>query len=151
MYAFGDAFPKYAVYWIEDRESKLVDINDGKYFEVPFCDALGQREERSVRYEAESYTGKLEASGIERPVDYAKAVDVLSGYIHPPSRGDNLISSLWKYELKLHGDTPEARSALLAEIKKFISDHAVDGFGLVDALNFAAYEDWFPPDTLESL
>jgi len=149
--AIGDRFPKYAIYWIEDRESKQVDTNEGKYFEIPFCDAEGHREEWSVRYEAESYTGQLEAHGIERTTDYSKAIEVLDEYIHAPSRGENLISSRWKYQLKLHGDTPEARSTLLAEIKKFISDHSVDGFGLVDALNFAAYQDWFPADTMESL
>ena len=147
----GDRIPKYAIYWIEDRESKQADTNDGKYFEIPFCNAQGHRDEWSVRYEAESYTGQLQAHGIERAVDYSKAIDVLEGYIHAPSRGDNLISSLWKDELKLYGDTAETRSSLLAEIKKFISDHSADGFGLVDALNFAAYEDWFPVDTMESL
>jgi thiol-disulfide isomerase/thioredoxin len=146
-----ERFPRYAIYWVEDRESKQVDTNDGKYFEVPFCDPRGQREEQSVGFEAESYTGKLEAHGIERPTDYAKAIEVLEGYIHPPSRGPNLISSLWSYKLKLHGDTSEARTSLLAEINKFISDHSTDGFGLLSALNFAAYRDLFPPETMESL
>jgi thiol-disulfide isomerase/thioredoxin len=146
-----DRFPKFAIYWIEDRETKQLDNNGGKYFDVPFCDLQGRRAEWSVRYEAESYTGQLESHGIERAADYAKAIEVLDEHIHPPSQGENLISSLWKYELKLHGDTPEARSALLAEIKKFVSDHSADGFGLVDALNFAAYEDWIPPETMEAL
>jgi cytochrome c biogenesis protein CcmG/thiol:disulfide interchange protein DsbE len=53
--------------------------------------------------------------------------------------------------LHLGGDTPEERAALLTEISKFISDHSADGFGLVDALNFVAYEDWIPADTTESL
>lgn len=149
--ALGGRFPKYAIYWIEDREGQQIDTNDGKYFEVPFCDVQGHRHEWSVRYEAESYTGQLEAHGIERTADYSKAIEVLDEYIHAPSRGGNLISSRWKYQLKLHGDTPQTRSTLLAEIKKFISDHSVDGFGLVDALNFVAYQDWFPPDTMESL
>ena len=150
-FAVGDRIPKYAIYWVEDREIKQVDNNDGKYFEIPFCDAQGQRHEWSVRYEAESYTGQLESHGIERAVDYFKAIEVLEGYIHAPSRGESLIPSLWKDELKLHGGTPEARSSLLVEIKKFISDHSADGFGLIEALNFAVYEDWFPPDTMESL
>jgi thiol-disulfide isomerase/thioredoxin len=149
--ALGNKFPRYAVYWIEDRENKQVDTNDGKYFEIPFCNAQGHRHEWSVLYEAESYTGQLEAHGIERAADYSKAIQVLDEYIHAPSRGENLISIRWDYELKLHGDTPEARSALLAEIKKFINDHSVDGFGLVSVLNFAAYQDWFPSDTMESL
>lgn len=41
--ALGDRFSKYAMYWIEDRESKKVDTNEGRYFEVPFCDVQGQR------------------------------------------------------------------------------------------------------------
>lgn len=147
----GDSIPKYAIYWIEDRESKSVDTNGGKYFEIPFCDARGQRDEWSVRFQAESYTGTLQAHGIERGVDYSKAIGILDEYIHPPFRGENLISNRWEYELKLHGDTPEARSALLVEIRKFITDHSVDGFGLLSALNFATYENWFPPDTMEGL
>lgn len=150
-FALGDRFPRYAVYWIEDRESKQLDTNEGKYFEIPFCDAEGHREEWSVQYEAESYTGKLERYGIERGVDYSKAIEILDEYIHAPTRGVNLISKLWEYKLKLRGDTPDARSTLLAEIKKFISDHSVDGFGLVATLNFAACQDWFPPDTMETL
>ncbi len=149
--ALRDRFPRYAIYWVEDRESKQMDTNEGKYFEVPFCDPEGRREEQGVRYEAESYTGQLESHGIERAADYAKAIEILEEYIHPPSRGENLISSLWKYKLKLHGDTPEARATLLAEINKFISDHSTDGFGLMDALNFAAHQDWFPPETMENL
>ncbi len=118
---------------------------------MPFCDIDGQRDERSVRYEAESYTGTLQVHGIDRPANYAKAIEVLDAYIRPPSRGQGLISSRWKYELKLQGDTPETRAALLGEIRKFISDHSSDGFGLTDALSFAAYQDWVPPETTESL
>jgi hypothetical protein len=146
-----DRYSQYAIYWIEDRETKQVDTNDGEYFDISFCDIQGRRNEQSVRYEAASYTGELEAHGIERPADYAKAIEILEDYIHPPLRGQNLIDSLWRYKWKLHGDSPEARSALLAEIKKFISDHSTDGFGLMGTLNFAAYEDWIPPETMEIL
>jgi len=141
----------YAIYWIEDHETKQVDTNRGKYFEVPFCDVHGQRTEMSVRFEAQSYTGLLEPHGIERAANYGKAIEVLEEYIRVPSRGQYLISSLWRYKLYFHGDTPEARSTLLAEINKFTSDHSADGFGLIDALNFAAYQDWIPPETMESL
>jgi thiol-disulfide isomerase/thioredoxin len=146
-----DWFPQYAVYWVEDSQTKRVDMNEGKYFEVLFCDVYGQRAEQSVRYEAESYAATLQVHGIDRPVNYAKAVDVLDAYIRPPSRGANLVSTLWKYKLKLHGNTPETRAALVSEIRKFISDHSGDGFGLIDALNFVAYQDWIPSETTESL
>lgn len=146
-----DWSPRYAVYWAEDSQTKQVDTNEGKYFEVPFCDVYGQRDEQSVRYEAESYAATLRVHGIDRPVNYAKAIDVLDAYIRPPSRGANLISTLWKYKLKLEVDTAETRAALLNEIRKFVTDHSGDGFGLIDALNFVAYQNWVPSETTESL
>jgi thiol-disulfide isomerase/thioredoxin len=141
----------YAVYWVEDRDSKAVDTNGGKYFEVPFCTALGKRAEFSVKYEAMSYTGVLESYGIERRVDYAKAIQVLEEFIYAPLRGQSLIAELWTYKLHLGGGTAETRAKLLTEINKFISEHSTDGFGLVDALNFVAYEDWIPAETTEKL
>lgn len=104
-----------------------------------------------VKWEAQSYTGILTPYGIDRPVDFSKAVDILEEHIHPPTRGANLISQLWRYELSSHGDTTEARTALLTEINKFISDHSEDGFGLADALNFVNYAAWVPIETTEAL
>jgi hypothetical protein len=93
----------------------------------------------------------LTAYGIDRPVDFAKAIDVLEEHIHPPTRGANLVSDVWRYKLQSRGDTPEARAALLSEINKFVSDHSQDGFGLTDALDFVAYTTWIPAETTEPL
>ena len=146
-----DRIPLYIIYWVEDRETKQSDTNQGKYFEVPFCDPHGHRSERSVEFEAQSYTGILESHGIERPVDFAKAIEVLTEFIHPPFRGANLIASLWNYKLHLGGDTPQTRATLLPEINQFVTDHSTDGFGLLSALNFAAYHSWVPDETNERL
>lgn len=146
-----DRIPLYLIYWIDDRDTKQSDTNHGSYFEVPFCDPHGHRSERSVMFEAQSYTGILASHGIDRPVDFAKAIEILSEYIHPPFRGEFLIASLWSYKLHLAGDTPEARAALLTEINKFIADHSADGFGLLDALNFTAFQSWIPADTNDRL
>jgi thiol-disulfide isomerase/thioredoxin len=143
--------PRYAIYWVEEPESKQVDTNSGEYFEVPFCDLHGRLSEKSVSLQAQSYTGILEAQGIERPVNFAKAIEVLEDYIHAPSRGRNLIADLWEYKLGLHGDTPKNRTALVTEINKFVSDHARDGFGLYSALNFVGAHSWVPTDTTENL
>src|ERR1700730_7607929 len=97
--------PRYAIYWVEEPQSKEVDTNSGEYFEVPFCDLHGQLSEVSVRLQAQSYTGILEARGVERPVNYAKAIEILEDCIRVPSRGQDLIEDLWKYKLELHGDT----------------------------------------------
>lgn len=148
---FNGWIPNFAVYWVEDRESKAVDTNGGKYFEVPFCTPFGKRAEFSVKYEAMSYTGVLESYGIERAVNFAKAIQVLEEFIYAPLRGDSLIADLWTYKLHLGGGTAEARAQLLTEINKFIGEHSGDGFGLVDALNFVAYQDWIPAETTEKL
>ena len=143
--------PTYAVYWIEDPDTKQSDTNHGKYFDVRFCDIYGERSEMGVKWEAQSYTGNLTSYGIDRSVNFPKAVDILEEHIHPPTRGANLIGDLWRYKLSSYGDTPEARTALLTEINKFISDHSDDGFGLVDALNFVTNTKWIPGETVESL
>src|SRR6202000_1879505 len=96
---------------------------------------------------AQSYTGILESHGIERPVDFAKAIEVLTEFIHPPFRGANLIASLWNYKLHLGGDTTHTRAALLAEINQFVTVHSGDAFGFVSAMNFTAYHSWIPDDT----
>jgi thiol-disulfide isomerase/thioredoxin len=143
--------PRYAIYWVEDPQSKQQDTNSGEYFEVPFCDLHGRLSEKSVSLQAQSYTGILEAQGIERPVNYAKAIEILEDYIHAPSRGQSLVAELWEYKLRLRGDTPENRVSLVAEINKFVGDHVADGFGLLDALYFVAHHDWIPGDAAENL
>jgi thiol-disulfide isomerase/thioredoxin len=142
---------KFAVYWVEDPETKQSDTNGGRYFEIPFCTAHGIREERSEQFEAESYTGVLEKYGIQRPQDYRKAVEVLEEYIRPPDYGAFLLSHLWEYKLHLGGNTTETRAAIATEIDEYARKHEQDGFGLMDTLNFAAYQDWIPDNTIERI
>lgn len=142
---------KYAVYWVEDPETKQNDTNGGRYFEVPFCDAHGIRAERSEQFEAESYTGVLEAHGIQRPQDFRKAVEVLDEYIRPPEHGAFLLSHLWEYKSHLGGNTPETRAAVQKEIEGYAQKHEQDAFGLTDTLNFAAYQDWISDATVERI
>jgi thiol-disulfide isomerase/thioredoxin len=78
IYKTFDA-PKYAIYWLEEPKSKKVDTNSGEYFKVPFCDLRGRLLEASVKLQAQSYTGVLEAHEIERSVNYARAIAVWCG------------------------------------------------------------------------
>ncbi len=142
---------KFAVYWVEDPETKQSDTNGGRYFEIPFCTARGIREERSEQFEAESYTGVLEKYGIQRPQNFRKAVEVLEEYIRPPEHGAFLLSRLWEYKLHLGGNTTDRRAAIAKEIDEYAQKHEQDGFGLMDTLNFAAYQDWIPDDTIERI
>jgi thiol-disulfide isomerase/thioredoxin/predicted negative regulator of RcsB-dependent stress response len=145
------AAPKYAIYWVEEPGSKLTDTNGGEYFEVPFCDLRGNLLETNVKLRAQSYTGLLEAHGIERPVNYAKAIEILDDYIHAPARGQDLIDDRWKYELALRGDTAASRDLLTSQINQFVNEHAADGFGLLDALNFVGRHPWVPDQIVEKL
>jgi thiol-disulfide isomerase/thioredoxin len=78
IYKTFDA-PKYAIYWLEEPKSKKVDTNSGEYFKVPFCDLRGRLLEASVKLQAQSYTGVLEAHEIERSVNYARPIAVWCG------------------------------------------------------------------------
>jgi thiol-disulfide isomerase/thioredoxin len=145
------AAAQYAIYWAEDPETKRADTNAGQYFEVPFCDLHGKLLEANVQLQARSHTGILEAQGIERPVNYAKAIEILEDYIRIPPRGRDLVGDLWTYKLELRGDTPETRVSLLNEIDKFIGDHTADGFGLLGTLTFISTQDWIPGATADKL
>jgi hypothetical protein len=88
QYPLQDRIPQYAVYWVGDGDTKQSDTNHGKYFDVRFCDVHGERSELGVKWEAQSYTGVLTPYGIDRPVDFAKAIDILEEHIHAPTRGE---------------------------------------------------------------
>jgi thiol-disulfide isomerase/thioredoxin len=134
----------YAIYWVEDPETKQFDTNGGKYFEVLFCDVHGERAEKSIEYHARSFEGWLEPHGFDRPADLSRSVKVLKDFIHPPDKGGSLLNWLWIYKYKLAGETADARTALLGEIQQFIHDHENDGFGLVETLWFVESNDWIP-------
>jgi thiol-disulfide isomerase/thioredoxin len=142
---------KFAVYWVEDQETKQSDMAGGKYFQIPFCTARGDRAERSEQFEAESYTGVLEKFGIQRQQDFRKAIAVLEEYIRPPEHGAFLMSRLWEYKLHLGGNTPEARAAIAKEIDEYAQKHSEDGFGLMDTMNFVAYQDWVSDQTIDRI
>ena len=141
----------YAIYWVEDPETKQVDTNCGKYFEVLFCDVHGERAERSIEYRARSFDGWLEAYGFDRPANLSNSVKVLEDFIHPPDKGGSLLNWLWIYKYKLAGETAAAQMALVAEIQQFIHHHEADGFGLVETLWFVESNDWIPLSVGEHL
>lgn len=134
----------YAIYRVEEPETKQVDTNDGNYFEVLACDVHGERVEQAIHDQARAYTGWLESRGFERPVDFAKALQILNDYIRPPRKGESLISSWWLYKYELGGETAETKTALVTEIQKFVQDHEADGFGFVDTLFFVEHAEWVP-------
>ena len=78
-----DRMTRYAAYWFEDPGRRAVDNNQGDYFDVLFCDFDGRRSSASVAAMARSYTGSMRTQGIGRPIDYAKAEQVLEAAIAP--------------------------------------------------------------------
>jgi len=135
---------QYAIYWVEEPETRRVDTNGGKYFEVLFCDARGERSEKTVEYRARTYDGWLESYGFERPANFTKALEILGDYIHPPDRGDLLLFWWWYFKDLAGKQTPETRTALLAEIRQFVSAHEGDKFGYDGTFRFVEMSDWIP-------
>jgi thiol-disulfide isomerase/thioredoxin len=141
----------YAIYWVEEPETKRIDTNNGEYFEVPFCDVHGERMEKTIEYQARTYNGWLESRGFKRPADFTKALQILDDNIRPPRKGESLISSWWLYKYELGGETAATRAALVTEIQQFVHDHQADGFGFVDTLFFVERVDWIPIEIGEQI
>lgn len=143
----------YGAYWVEDTATKQIDNNGGKYWDIFFCNLEGERQESSIEAKARSYTGSLRDQGIDRPVDYAEALNVLQSALKPENtRYPNLQLYEWSYKHKLYGDTPEGRQKLIAELGKYIDEHLSDGVGLMATNNFVVdHQDWLPPEMLEKL
>jgi len=142
---------RYAIYWVEDPGTKQADTNGGKYFEVLFCDARGERPEKTMEYQARTYDGWLESYSFDRPANFSKALQILEQNIHPPKKGESLIYNWWYYKYRLGGETADSKEALLAEMRNFVNDHEVDGFGFVETLQFVENADWIPIEFGEQL
>ncbi len=142
---------EYAIYWVEEPETKRIDTNGGKYFEVLFCDARGERAEKTIEYRARTYDGWLESLGFERPANFPKALEILGDYIHAPARGDLLLFWWWYFKDLAGKQTPETRTALLAEIRQFVSEHERDKFGYDGTFSFVEMADWIPLEFGEHL
>jgi cytochrome c biogenesis protein CcmG/thiol:disulfide interchange protein DsbE len=142
---------RYAIYWVEEPETKRVDTNGGAYFEVLFCDARGERLESTIGYRARTYDGWLESRGFERAANFSKALEILGDYIHPPERGGTLFFWWWYFKDLQGKQTPEARAALVAEMRQFVREHEADKFGYSGTFDFAEFADWVPLELGEHL
>jgi cytochrome c biogenesis protein CcmG, thiol:disulfide interchange protein DsbE len=142
---------RYAIYWVEEPETKRVDTNGGAYFEVLFCDARGERSETTIEFRARTYDGWLESRGFERPANFSKALEILGDYIHPPDRGGMLFFWWWYFKDLQGKQTAESRAALLAEIQQFVHNHEADKFGYYGTFDFAEFADWVPLELGEHL
>ena len=141
-----DRMTRYAAYWFEDPGRRAVDNNQGDYFDVLFCDFDGRRSSASVAAMARSYTGSMRTQGIGRPIDYAKAEQVLEAAIAPDANAYNELGDLWSYKLHIYGDTADGHQKLVKDIDQFIEQNQTNEAALVGTNNFVVHHQELIPD-----
>ncbi len=143
---------RYAAYWFEDTATHQTDKNHGDYFDVFFCNFDGTRSAQSVAAKARSYIGSMRALGVERPVDYKRAVEILEAMSSPDPNAYNELEDLWDYKLRVYGDTPEGHAKITAELEQFIDRYQSNESALMATSNFVAgHQSWLPDALKEKL
>lgn len=116
----------YAIFYVKDNKSGVIDNNDNKLWEVTFCTPLGDRDVNSILRQAESYTGVSWPFSIHRTKDYSKAVSLLEGFVATDQRASKAsfaYESLWNYKAELNGGDAKAWAGVADEIDRYIQSH----------------------------
>jgi tetratricopeptide (TPR) repeat protein len=117
----------YAILAVQDDKSDAVDDNNGEFWDVVFCDPIGQKDANAVRHQAQSYAGGTWSPKLGRKTDYNKAVAILEEYLSADashSKQTFLAGDLWQYRAERDGGDAQAYANLAKEIDKYLADHA---------------------------
>lgn len=125
----------YLMFYFQDDTGRM-DNNRARYWDLLGCQG-GTPDDQAVSAQARTYTGTIVGSGIQRPVDYGRAVAVIEADVraHPEHRF-NLLDDLWGYKLQRDGEDERAWRKLSREIDRFLDAHAQDRMMIVAASNF---------------
>ena len=85
----------FLIFFVQDQDDR-VDNNQGDYWQILSCGADGTPTSMATYYLAASYAGDVPAPGIQRAVDYARAISILKEdmKLHPDSSG--FASEVWR-------------------------------------------------------
>ncbi len=132
-----ESFWSFLIFLVKDQNDR-VDSNQGNYWQIASCGDDGTLSTQAVGYLAASYTGEVLAPGIQRAVDYARAISILNEDLkrHPDRIGS--ASEVWRYQVKQAGETDAAYAKLAGEIEQFIVDQKDNEPALNAAVRFAS-------------
>lgn len=132
-----ESFWSFLIFFVKDQSDR-VDSNQGDYWQILSCGADGTATSMATYYLAASYAGAVLAPGIQRAVDYARAISILEEDTkrHPDRIGS--ASEVWRYQMKQAGETDAAYTKLAGEIEQFITDHKDNEQALTAAVRFVS-------------
>jgi len=132
-----EAYWSFLIFFVKDQNDR-VDNNQGNYWQILSCSDDGIPGYMATYYLAASYAGDVLAPGIQRTVDYARAISIFEQDMkrHPGSTG--YATEIWHYKLKQAGETDAAYTKLAGEIERFIVDKKEDEFALGAAVQFVS-------------
>jgi len=130
-------FWSFLIFLVKDQNNR-VDSNQGDYWQILSCGEDGMPSARATYNLAASYAGDVLAPGIQRAVDYARAISILEESMkrHPDRIGS--VSEVWRYQVKRAGETDAAYARLAGEIEHFILDQKDNEPALTAAVRFVS-------------
>lgn len=136
-----ESFWAFLIFFVKDQSDR-VDSNHGDYWQVLSCGPDGAATSMATYYLAASYAGAVLAPGIQRAVDYARAISILEQDMkrHPDRIAS--ASEVWRYQMKQAGETDAAYTKLAGEIEQFIIDHKDNESALNAVLRFVSTSTW---------
>jgi thiol-disulfide isomerase/thioredoxin/Tfp pilus assembly protein PilF len=136
-----EAYWSFLIFFVKDQNDRI-DSNQGDYWQILSCGADATPTSMATYYLAASYAGDVLAPGIQRAVDYARAISILEDdrKRHPDRIGS--ASEVWRYQMKQAGETDAAYAKLAGEIEQFIVDQKDNEAALTAALRFVSNSTW---------
>lgn len=132
--------PGYWIFFFED-EAKRVDNNRAQYWDLLRCGS-----EFAMIEQAATYEGRLLAPGIQRAPDLPRAVDILKADIGQAPGRYALYGPLWRFELELANESPEAYEQVGRALDSLLTAHGDFLYVLRMVVSFVAlYQQKLPP------
>jgi thiol-disulfide isomerase/thioredoxin len=141
----------YAIWYVRDSSTGQRDDNNGRYWDLVFCDQAGKKLNDGIHAQAEGYAGAIFSDDLKRSADYQRALSILAANIDiADRRSSRLVCDEWVYKFRLHSSQRAAPPELVQEIEKGLSQHP-DAVGYVDGTaNFLVnWQQAFPPALVE--
>jgi thiol-disulfide isomerase/thioredoxin len=130
-----EPFWSFLIFLVKDQNDR-VDSNQGDYWQILSCNTDNSPTALAVGHLADSYRGQVFAPGIQRAVNYPRAISILEEDLKLyPKRIDHM-SQIWIYQVKQDGDSDSAYAQLATQIERFISEHKDDENALTTVLRF---------------
>jgi hypothetical protein len=116
-------YAHYVIFSVADEKANLVDDNGGKFWDLVFCWARGDKDVNGIVRQAQSYTGVSWPFGIHRALDYNKAISILETELVADPHQTFVLNDLWNYKVQRDGGDAQAWAKLAPDIRQFMADH----------------------------